>query len=389
MTVSKPKSTLVKEPINKYLKLALILGFAALLIAAPLWWYDSDKKSQLEEITGGKEITPSELAFTLLTKNEIEEALSLKGSILPRLPEFSDQLAKEDVTKYGYEELAARQILDKQGNIIAENAITLFKSSVQAEDFILTKAKEANNAKTSRSFGNSILTLSSTSRSSADTPPSSTLRFSIGSLSSKITIFGKNSTIDFSNPDLLTSLVMKLATKQKEKIELLNSGTLPGVDTLKPTNMALRNLPRSVKDATPIGKTLVTESEWLGETYVPNKTSIPGFTSGAYTRFKLPQLPEHALDIVLIEFKSHEDALKEQSLFFTEGVSLDDKSSQKLDLPESLKTTSVARLSDSIVELQAVKGLYLYDVAIIAPFSDLNRDKARVLLLQYSQEILK
>lgn len=375
---------------NKWLKLVFILLGSAVFIGTIFLWYNWSTNKKVNELIGGSGITSSKLALTLLTKDEVESATHLEGSLFPQLPQFSDQLAVDDVNHYNQKDLVARSFIGKNTDEVSiENALSLYDSQQAAEDFIMGKAGEFN-AKTTRSFENQVLTLVITSNGDANTVPSSTMRFAIGNLVAKITVYGDNKTIDYTNPQLLTSVVESLATKQKEKMEMLLSGNVPGVEELSKTNMARDNFPNTIPDTELIGKALITQYEWLGEIKDTKRETIPGFVSGMLGRFKIQGNANQVLDILVMEYTNHEAAVAEQSAFFTEGAFLADKSSKKLSLPASLNSFSVASVNDSIAELQAVKGNYLYDIAIQSPFAEkFDKDQATNYLLKYSEKILK
>ncbi len=362
------------------MKLILILFVAFGLSLALYGWV----------MRSGKQITSSKLVLTLLTKEDVDVATKLQGSLLPQLPQFSDQLSVEEVGKYGYKDLVAQIFVRKHTpEVIIENALTLFDTNQQAEQFIEAKAKESNNAKTSRSFEGKVLTLVLTSSGDKKNLPQATIRFAVGNVAARITVYGRNKVIDYTNPQLLTSVAMKLATVQKEKVEQLLAGKA-ALDGDLQTNKALRVFPTIFSETTFLGLVPITQFQWLGETVDEKRSAIPGFNNGAFGRFKLQRDADLVVDVTVIEFTSHQEALGEQSRFFREGVHLEDKSSKVLAVPEALKSLSVARTSDSIVELQAVKGTYFYDISVQAPFTEkLNKEKATEYLLKYSQEVLQ
>lgn len=373
---------------NKFLKLFLILLASGIVITALYSWVVWDGEKKIKEITGGGEITSSELALTLLTKEDVETAANVPGSVLSELPQFNGVVEQDT---YNSMDLVGKNFLGKQSaEEILENAISLYNTKEDAERFIESKAQEAGNTKTTRSFDDNILTLVLTSKGNGDTLPSSTMRFAVGTLVARITVYGNNSTIDYTDTGLLTTVALNLATRQREKIDQLLAGKLLDSVNLWKTNMALNNFPKTLSNAQLMGKVPFSDHEWLGETRDVKRDSIAGFASGASGRFKLADTPEQVLDIVIMEFKNKEDALKEQRLFFTEGIHLEDKTSKELSLPDSVKSFSVARTSDTIVELQAVKGIYFYDIAIVAPFAEeFDQEKAARNLIRYSEEVLQ
>ncbi|MBI5066058.1 hypothetical protein HZA97_07510 [Candidatus Woesearchaeota archaeon] len=376
------------KEMNKYLKLALILIVTFVVIAALYEWVDLDTESKIKRITGGEEITSSELALTLLTQEEAESAINLKGSTLPLLPQFYDKLNPEDVEKYHHSDLVARLFISKNsGDLLIDTALTLFDSEQKAKDFIMIRANESG-AKTSYSFNGTVFTSYLTSNADENSPPSSTLRFAIKNLVAKIIVYGGNPTIDYTTPELLGALVKPLATEQKKKMEQLLRGELPGSLNLRETNMALNNLPYVLPGAELIGLVPITQQEWLGETQKLGTDTLQGFVSGAQANYKLPNLPKNVLSIVIMEFESKEDALREQQLFLKEGVQLEDKSSEELALPESLKSFSTARVSDTMSEVQAVNRVYLYDIAIFSPYDEFDKEKAKKEIIKYSQIVL-
>lgn len=376
------------KEMNEYLKLVLILLVAFVVIAALYEWVDLDTESKIKRITGGEEITSSELVLTLLTQEEVESAINLKGSILSLLPQFYDKLNPEDVAKYHHSDLVARLFISKNsGDLLIDTAITLFDSEQKAKDFIMLRANESG-AKTSYSFNGTVLTSYLTSNADETNPPSATLRFAINNLVAKIIVYGGNPTIDYTTPELLGALIKPLATEQKTKMEQLLSGKIPGSLNLGETNMALNNMPYTLPGAELIGAIPITQQEWLGETQKLGTDKLQGFVSGSQGNFKLPNLPKHILSIIVMEFENKEDALKEQQLFLTEGAHLDDSSSEELTLPESLKSFSTARISDSIAEVQAVSRVYLYDIAIFSPYGEIDKEKAKEEIVKYTQIVL-
>ncbi len=377
------------KEMNKYLKLVLSLLCAVILIAAFYGWFVWDEQKRIERITGGEEITSSELALTLLNQEEVENAINLKGSILPLLSQFNDKLVAEDVEKYGYSDLVARLFIGKtSGDIIIESVLMLFDSEEKAKNALMKKAEETG-AKTSYSFEGTVLTSYQTLNGDENNLPSATLRFAIKNLVAKIVVYGGNPTIDYTTPELLGALIKPLATEQKNKIEQLSKGELPGLEKIKQTNMALNNMPYALPGAELLGVVPITQQEWLGETKKTEQNELKGFVSGAQGNFKLPNLPGHVLSIVIMEFENKEDALMEQSLFFEEGVSLEDKSSEELALPEQLKSFSMARISNGMAEVQAVHRVYLYDIAIFSPYEEFDKEKAREEIVKYAGEIFK
>ena len=377
------------KEMNKYLKLFLILLITALFIGALYGWYYWDEQNRIKRLTGGNEITSSELAFTLLNQEEIEKTLSIKDTTLPLLPQFNDQLSSEDVAKYDYSNLVVRLFVSKNsGDVLVENAISLFDSEEKAQNFIMAKANEIK-AKTSYSFNGQVLTLYLTSQGDENNLPSATLRFAIKNVVAKITIYGRNNVIDYTNPDLIGALVLKLATEQKSKIEQLLNGEITKSVDLQQTNMALNNLPDKLSETERIGIIPITQYEWLGETGNLKKETIPEFKSAAFESLKLKSLEGHVLSIMIIEFENKDDALREQELFFTEGVHIDDKTSEVLPLPKSFNKFSVARISDTMAEIQAVDKVYLYDISIFSPYGALDKVKAKEKIIKYAQEIFK
>jgi len=379
----------MKSEMNKYLKLFLILLITALFIGALYGWYYWDEQNRVKRLTGGNEITSSELAFTLLNQEEIEKTLSIKDTTLPLLPQFNDQLSSEDVAKYDYSNLVVRLFVSKNsGDVLVENAISLFDSEEKAQNFIMAKANEIK-AKTSYSFNGQVLTLYLTSQGDENNLPSATLRFAIKNVVAKITIYGRNNVIDYTNPDLIGALVLKLATEQKSKIEQLFNGEITKSVNLQQTNMALNNLPDKLSETERIGIIPISQYEWLGETGNLKKETIPGFKSAAFESLKLSSLEGHVLSIMIIEFENKDDALREQELFFTEGVHIDDKTSEVLPLSKSFNKFSVARISDTMAEIQAVDKVYLYDISIFSPYGELDKVKAKEKIIKYAQEIFK
>ena len=379
----------MKSEMNKYLKLFLILLITALFIGALYGWYYWDEQNRVKRLTGGNEITSSELAFTLLNQEEIEKTLSIKDTTLPLLPQFNDQLSSEDVAKYDYSNLVVRLFVSKNsGDVLVENAISLFDSEEKAQNFIMAKANEIK-AKTSYSFNGQVLTLYLTSQGDENNLPSATLRFAIKNVVAKITIYGRNNVIDYTNPDLIGALVLKLATEQKSKIEQLLNGEITKSVDLQQTNMALNNLPDKLSETERIGIIPITQYEWLGETGNLKKETIPEFKSAAFESLKLKSLEGHVLSIMIIEFENKDDALREQELFFTEGVHIDDKTSEVLPLSKSFNKFSVARISDTMAEIQAVDKVYLYDISIFSPYGELDKVKAKEKIIKYAQEIFK
>lgn len=375
------------KEMNKYFKLFLILLIAGLFILALYGWYSWDEQNKIKRLTGGNEITSAELVFTLLNQEEVEKILSIKDTTLPLLPQFNDQLHSEDVAKYDYTDLVVRLFISKRsGDVLVENAISLFDSEEKAQNFIMTKANELG-AKTSYSFNGQVLTLYLTSQGDENNLPSATLRFVIKNLVAKITIYGKNKVIDYTNPDLIGALVIKLATEQKSKIEQLLNGEITNSINLKQTNMALNNLPDKLSETKLIGITPINQNEWLGETGNLEKQTISGFESGAFESFKLQSLDGHVLSILVIEFENKEDALREQELFFNEGIHVTDKTSQVLSLPDSINKFSVGRISDTMAEIQSVDKVYLYDIAIFSPYENLDKEKAKEKIIDYAKEI--
>ncbi|MBI4918960.1 hypothetical protein HY837_03455 [archaeon] len=377
------------KEMNKWLKLVLILAITFLFIAAIYEWVVWDAQNKIKKLTGGEEITSSEIALTLLTQVEVNQAINLEGSIRPLLPQLNDKISEEDAEKYGYEDLVARLFISKQsGDLLIEDVLTLFKTEEQAKNFLRLKSQEAK-AKITKSFNETILTSYSTSKGDETNPPSATLRFVINNLVAKITVYGGNPTIDYTTPELLGALIIPLATKQKTKIEQLLKGELPGSINIYETNMALNNFPDKLSGAELIGIVPITKEEWLGETRKQEENKFTGFKSGAMGSFKLSNMPEHILNIVIMEFESKEDALKEQQAFFTEGVHLEDNSSEALELPKTLSDFSVARISDTIAEVQSVNRVYLYDISIFSPYSELDKNNAKKNIAKYSEEIFK
>ncbi len=369
---------------NKWLKLFLILLISAAFISALYGWVIWDEQNQIKRVTGDQKTTSSKLVLTLLTQEEAEKATSLKGSIMPTLPQLNDHLDPEDAEKYNYQDLVSRLFISTiSGDLVIEDTLLLFDSKESAQQFIRTRAEEMN-ARTSRSFNGTVLTLHTTSEGNENSPPSATLRFAINNIVSKITVYGKNPTIDYTNTGLLGTVAISLATEQKAKIEQVLSGKIPELKT----SMALRNFPDKISGTELIGIIPITQNEWLGETKALKKKTLEGFISGAYGVFKIADIPGHALGVAIIEFKSKEDALKEQQEFLTTGAHEEDKSSEELKLPQELKSFSTARISDTMIELQAVKGPYLYDIAIFAPYSELDKT-AQQKLIRFSEEILK
>src|SRR3989338_2265105 len=377
------------KEMNKYLKLFLILLITSLFIGALYGWDYWDEQNRIKRLTGGNEITSSELAFTLFNQEEIEKTLSIKDTTLPLLPQFNDQLSSEDVAKYDYSNLVVRLFVSKNsGDVLVENAISLFDSEEKAQNFIMAKANEIK-AKTSYSFNGQVLTLYLTSQGDENNLPSATLRFAIKNLVAKITIYGRNNVIDYTNPDLIGALVLELATEQKSKIEQLFNGEITKSVNLQQTNMALNNLPDKLSETERIGIIPISQYEWLGETGNLKKETIPGFKSAAFESLKLSSLEGHVLSIMIIEFENKDDALREQELFFTEGVHIDDKTSEVLPLSKSFNKFSVARISDTMAEIQAVDKVYLYDISIFSPYGELDKVKAKEKIIKYAQEIFK
>lgn len=371
---------------NKYLKLGLILLISILFIVLLYGWYEWDAQNKVEKIVGSQEITSSELILTLLNQEEIEKTLNLKGAILPLLAQFNDKLDIEDANKYGYSDLVARLFISKNsGDTLIETVITSFNSEEKAKNSLMMRAEQLK-AKTSYSFEGKVLTLYMTSQGDENNPPSATIRFAINNIVSKIKVYGDNPTIDYTNPELIGALVIKLATEQKAKIE---QSLQQGVDPRKliENNMAFNNLPNKISDAELIGMIPITQQEWLGETRKLEQDKLQGFKSGAQANFKIPKLPGHVISIVILEFENKEDALKEQQTFFNEGAHIEDTSSKKLSLPDSIKTFSLARTTDTMTELQAVNRVYIYDISIFAPYSDLNKQKTEEQLIKVSKEI--
>ncbi len=372
---------------NKYLKLFLILLITSLFIGLIYGWYSWDEQNKIKRLTGGNEITSAELVFTLLNQEDVEKILSIKDTTLPLLPQFNDQLHSEDVAKYNYDNLVVRLFISKKsGDVLIENAISLFDSEEKAQNFIITKANEVG-AKTSYSFKGQVLNLYLTSQGDEDNLPSATLRFAIKNLVAKITIYGKNNVIDYTNPDLIGALVIKLATEQKSKIEQLLNGEITNSINLKQTNMALNNLPDKLSETKLIGITTINQNDWLGETKKLRQDKLQGFKNGAQANFKILDFPGHVLSVVVLEFENKEDALREQQAFLNEGSHLEDPSSKEISLPNSIKSFSIARISDTIAEVQSVDRVYLYDIAIFSPYEDLDKEKSKEKIIDYAEEI--
>ena len=375
------------KEMNKYLKLFLILAGVFIFMGLLYGWFIIDAQNKFDRLTGGEEITSSELALTLLNIEEIEKATNLKGSIIPLLPQFNDKLAVEDAEKYGYQDLVARLFLSKNsGDLLIDTAITLFDTEGQAENFLEKKAEETG-VKTTKSFEETVLTVYNAYQGDEINPPSATLRFVIQNLVAKITVYGGNPTIDYTNTGLLSTIVISLATEQKKKIEQLLEGKIQEIINIYQTNMAFNNLPNELSNAELIGISYFTQEEWLGETGDLKKSELKGFKSGAMENFKLKNLPGHVLSVVIIEFDNKENALKEQKVFFSEGVHIDDETSQMLKLPKTLNEFSVARISDTMAEMQSVHRLYLYDLALVSPYGKFDKENARELLVKYGEEI--
>lgn len=379
---------------KKWLKLFIILLVCAGFIAAMYYWFTSDAENKFREISGGSEITSAELALAVLNNDEVNGNLNLNGSVRAQLPQFNNIIFKEDVQKYGYKDPVGRFfVAKKDGAVIVDNAVLFFDTPEKAQSFIETKAKESS-AKTTLSFDSKIPTLVLTSIGDENSPPSSSIRFAVNNLTAKVTVYGKNSVIDYTDPALLTAEAQKLATVQKEKMEKLLAGQNQSSVNVYQTNMAMNNFPNSITGAKLIGKTYMSQEDWLGETLDPRE-SIPGFISGAYGRF-LPESTsstdgnaDFILDVTIMEFAEPEDSVNELKGFLTTGANIMDKSSKELTLPQSLMSFSLGRISDSIAEIQATKRVYLYDISILPVGENFNKDQATKTLIEFSEKILK
>lgn len=349
------------------------------------WYLLASGKFSLPGLMGGQKISNEQLALALLTGDEIATTTRMQSKVIPQLVQFNDRLYDE-AKKYNYRSLVAREtVLAPSFASFFTEALVLFDTKEQATQFIFTKAKEADDATVSQSFGGTIPTLTLVNAGTPDELGSVTIRFAIDTIAVKVQVYGNAGTMQSVSAALMP-WAKDLATKQKTKIEDMFSWNA----AVLVENNAYKMLPKAPKGYSVIGKTTISLNEWLGATY-DRKSTLPGFVSGGLVRFKAPDLANttNAVEVVVLEFATEKDALAYQDLFFKEGVHIEDKTSEKLDLPASLSKFSVARTSDEINELMAVKGNYLYDVTVM-PFGDVFDKKAEAAtLIRVSEELLK
>ncbi len=370
---------------NKWLKLVLILILALGGSAALYLWVSSDIDSKIARLSGGAEITSSELGLALLTGEEAETALSLPGVLLPCLVYFNDQIATDDVAKYAYSDLVTRAFVSKQsGGPVADVAISLFPSAEAAEQFLQTKADEAGVA-VGHAFDDDSLTEVDMYPGGEDGPPSLTLRFAVQNMVGRVLVYGNNDVFDVTDAGLLVGSGDLLARDLKLKMETLASGQLPGTVTWT-ENFAFNRFPWDLEGGTFIGLNPITQYDWLGETNVLDR-EITGFMSGVSGTFKLNEQEGYVVDILIVEFDSHEHALAEQATLLTEGAQLEDLSSRVITLPSDLSEFSLGRSSDLLAEIQSVDGVYLYDISVFAPFEDTDRSLAEAQVVEFTEQI--
>lgn len=370
------KTTTAKNGPSFLLPLIILAG---IFIAILFGW-------QKGFLTKKTDISSNDLAQTLLTKEEMETAAKMEGKLAPTTIEFNQSFDLEYDAKYGNELFVARITYDRStGKNAVENALLGFDSNEKAENFIKMKAQEAGNANVTYSFDGKVPTLTLVSANTPDSQGSVNMRFAIGRLVTRIQVYGDVETMKTAEV-LLTPIALDLATKQKEKMESLLAGSLRAPS--EPQNNSMARLPKNINGATVVGSFPVTIDEWLGITEDFQKDTLPGLVSGGLSRYRLDSRPKDAVEVTVLEFASNQDALNYQNTFFTEGAHLKDTTSKKFDLPESLSGSSVARTSDNVDELAAVKGNYYIDISIISPFGEFNRDVATADLIRVSEEVV-
>lgn len=318
-----------------------------------------------------KSLTNSSLAAALLTKEDIETVAKMEGRLLPELVQINDHFDAEDAEKSGYSTFVARVISDKSTNDgFAENAILGFDSTDVAKKFLESRAAEANVA-VGHDIDETTPTVKIVQDKTADKSSSVTFRIAVKQLAARVQVYG----------EAAEPIALELARKQKEKLDMLLAGSLPAVSE----NNSMSKLPSTLENATLVGKLPITADEWMGATHDSN---IPGLQSGGLARFKINARPAEALEVVVLEFNSPQDALNYKNTFFTQGAHLEDKSSKELALPASINGFSLARTSDAIDELAAVKGNYYIDISTFSPFKDFDKDTSSPDLVKISEEIL-
>lgn len=318
-----------------------------------------------------KSLTNSNLAAALLTKEDIETVTKMDGSIIPSLVELNDHFDAEDAEKYGYDTFVARITSDISTNLpFTENALLGFDSADKAKSFLEAKAKEAN-VTVGHEIDENTSTVKIVQDKTEDESSSVTFRIAVNQLAARVQVYG----------DAAEPIAIELARKQKEKLEMLLAGNLPAVAE----NNSMSKLPSNVENTTLVGKLPVTADEWMGATH---DSDIPGLQGGGLARFKINARPAEAIEVVVLEFSSEQDALNYKNTFFTEGAHLEDKSSKELTLPDSIRDFSVARTSDGINELAAVKGNYYIDISTFSPLKDFDKDASSADLIKMSEEIL-
>lgn len=369
-----------------YLIFALSFGAGILIAVALYFWFQKNPQTS--------KIQDSDWAIAVLTEKDIAEVTDTKGDIRSQPIEFNDHMEPEEASA-PYKSVVGRGTMDRNtGLIFVSNAIVSFNSREEAQNFMTTKSNGKTKLTPKKQYGEA----SAVYFQEADEidPASVTYRLTQATVAMKIQVFdrpnrldeGTNSvTMATAAEEKLLSLAEKLAAKQLEKTKRVLNGFERFSN--EPQNVAMRKLPKTIAGATYIGTAKVEGSDWLGITRDFEHNTFEGFQSGGLTRFHHTTRPKEAVEVVVLEFKTPEQAAAYQNNFLNTGVAVDETIDiSEIELPESIDAFAGGLLQETLAEIQAVKGRFIVDISILSPFDVIDKEAAVSDLTKIAETVL-
>jgi hypothetical protein len=323
-------------------------------------------------------INDSLLALALLNSKDVHSVINHK-TIRPSLIELNDHL-NPSIDKEYYFYVARTWYARKNGQPIITNAITQFKDTLTAKVAITQSPQHFIELTPSKPLGDSMtLYYQAPDKNKV---ASILYRFTVQNYVAKVQLFttvNDTAASDAVIQEQLLPMATALAQQQADHITTLLAGTFP-VPALSATQ---KLLPPTLNNTRYIGMVPFSAAEWLAVTNALKKKTIVGFSDGALNRFQLNSRPQEVVEVAVMQFNSPTTAKQ----FLAELVK---DPATSLELPATFGEYSHAIQEDNfgLVELRAVKGQYVIDISIFAPFGDINMAAASTDIITISDEVL-
>lgn len=375
--------------IKRFSTITVVLVVMAVVITGAGCLQKKDRKQDLltwtkadeNIVTDGIGQQDSEVALALLDINDVEYLDVFYDSVRPSLIEFNDHLQSEDWEDYMF--FNSRSWYDRaSGALIMQNAITKYRLPAVAVDQVALLAGDAEPIDLLEPVGDTAIAYF-TPADDGNTARL-TYRFTVGQYGAKIHVIDVSGETDMLVAETnLLAQAAELARYQYTKLSDLLYGS--GQEVVM--NDAMNHLPQTVSGTTPIGLTELIDDEWLGVQGDMISPEINGFVSGGLSRFRLDGRPDEVVEIVVMEFKTaaQAEAFRDELL----SVGLAAEVGTPITLPPALDSVADALGQDTMLELQATLDNYLVDVAVFAPFTEMNTTAAETDLIDFANEVIE